>query len=70
MHYKDMNEAKVDKIYNIVSKYKGKKPFSFYLYDDNEQPLTFQSTKVGVKLENELINQLKYIPNIVVKLLS
>lgn len=70
MHYKDMTEAKVDKIYNIVSKYKGKKPFSFYLYDDNEQPLTFQSTKVGVKLENELISELKYIPNIVVKLLS
>lgn len=68
MHYKNLDDNKVEKIYKIISKHHGKKPFTIYLYDDNEQPLTFQSAKTGVKIGKDLIEQLSEIPNIAVKL--
>ncbi|HRI35443.1 MAG TPA: hypothetical protein PLD02_16960, partial [Saprospiraceae bacterium] len=68
MHYKNLDDNKVEKIYKVISKHHGKKPFTIYLYDDNEQPLTFQSAKTGVKISKDLIEQLSEIPNIAVKL--
>ena len=70
MHYKNLDEEKVDKIFKIVSKHQGKKPFTIYLYDDNEQPLTFQSSKTGVKVSKDLYNALSIISNIAVKLIT
>ncbi|MDB5227640.1 MAG: polymerase subunit alpha [Bacteroidota bacterium] len=69
MHYKDLDEQKVEKIYKIVSKNQGKKPFAIYLFDDSEQPLTFQSSKTGVRVSKDLFLQLSEIPNIAVKLI-
>jgi len=71
MNYKHLDEEKVDKIFKIVSKYQGKKPFTIYLYDsDTDQPLTFQSSKTGVKVSKDLYNELSIIPNIIVKLIT
>jgi len=69
MHYKNLEDDKVEKIFKIVSKHPGKKPFSVYLYDDGEQPLTFQS-KTGIKVSKDLYNALSIIPNIAVKLIT
>ncbi|HQG38855.1 MAG TPA: hypothetical protein PLK15_06955, partial [Chitinophagales bacterium] len=69
LHYKNLDNTLVERIYNIIFKNKGKKPFTIYLYDDNEQPLTFQSTKTGVRINKELYNQLETLPNAIVKLL-
>jgi DNA polymerase III subunit alpha len=69
MHYKDLSEAKVEEIYKIISKHKGKKPFTIYLFDDNDQPLTFQSSKTGISVSNELFFKLSEIENIAVKLI-
>lgn len=69
LHYKHIDDELVEKIYKIVSKHKGKRPFSIYLFDDNEQPLSFQSSKLGVKISKELYQQLKALPNIAVKIL-
>ncbi len=69
MNYKNLDEPTVDKIYKIISKHHGKKPFTIYLYDDNDQPLTFQSGKTGVKISKDLFNLLSEIPNIVPKLI-
>lgn len=69
MHYKNLDDNKVEKIYKIISKHHGKKPFTIYLYDDNEQPLTFQSAKTGIKISKDLIEQLGEIQNIAVKLI-
>jgi hypothetical protein len=69
MHYKYLNEATVDRIYKIISKHNGKKPFTIYLYDDNEQPLTFQSGKTGVRITKDLFYLLSEIPDIAVKLI-
>jgi DNA polymerase-3 subunit alpha len=68
MHYKHLNEEKVDSIYKIISKHQGKKAFTIYLYDDTDQPLSFQSSKTGVRASRELFQQLSAIPNIAVKL--
>jgi len=71
MNYKHLDEEKVDKIFKIVSKHQGKKPFTIYLYDsDTDQPLTFQSSKTGVKVSKDLYNELSIIPNIIVKLIT
>jgi len=69
LHYKYLDEQKVESIYKVISKHNGKKPFSIYLYDDNEQPLTFQSSKTGVKISKDIFNLLGEIPNIAVKLI-
>ncbi|MFN8260278.1 MAG: DNA polymerase III subunit alpha [Chitinophagales bacterium] len=69
MHYKNLDEAIVERIYKIVSKHQGKKPFTVYLYDDNDQPLTFQSGKTGVRISKDLFHLLSEIPDIVVKLI-
>ncbi|HNE50192.1 MAG TPA: DNA polymerase III subunit alpha, partial [Chitinophagales bacterium] len=69
LHYKNLDNTIVDRIYNIISKYKGKKSFTIYLYDDNEQPLTFQSTKGGVRICKELYYLLDALPNTVVKII-
>ena len=69
LHYKNLNEATVDRIYKIISKHNGKKPFTIYLYDDNEQPLTFQSGKTGVRITKDLFYLLSEIPDIAVKLI-
>ena len=69
IHYKNLDDTLVERIYKAVSKNQGKKPFTIYLYDDNEQPLTFQSTKTGIKITKDLYQQLNALPNTVVKLL-
>ncbi len=67
MHYKHLDDEKVEKIFKIISKYPGKKPFTVFLFDDNEQPLTFRSAKTGVRIDKDLFFLLSQIPNIVVK---
>ncbi len=69
LHYKNLDNTLVERIYNIVSKFKGKKAFTIYLYDDNEQPLTFQSTKGGVRICKELYYLLDTLPNTIVRII-
>jgi DNA polymerase-3 subunit alpha len=70
LHYKHLDNDKVERIYKTISKHQGRKPFRVYLYDDNEQPLTFQSSKTGVRISKDLYNDLSEIPNVAVKLMS
>ncbi len=69
MRYERLSDTKVEVIYKIISKYPGKKKFTVYLYDDNDQPLTFQSAKSGVRVCNELTTELDRIQDVVVKVL-
>jgi DNA polymerase-3 subunit alpha len=70
LDYNKLDEQKVEKIYKIVSKHTGKKPFTVYLYDDVEAaPLTFQSSKTGIRVSTDLFEQLAEIPDIAVKLI-
>jgi DNA polymerase III alpha subunit len=70
LDYNKLDEQKVEKIYKIVSKHTGKKPFTVYLYDDAEAaPLTFQSSKTGIRVSTDLFEQLAEIPDIAVKLI-
>ncbi len=69
MHYKDLDEHKIEHIFKVVNKHKGKKAFTIYLFDDNDQPLTFHSGKTSVSISKELFNQLNAIPNVAVKLI-
>lgn len=69
MHYKNLTEEKVEEIYKIIARHKGKKRFTIYLFDDNDKPLTFQSTKTGVTVSNELFVELSAINDIAVKVI-
>jgi DNA polymerase-3 subunit alpha len=69
MHYRDLDETLVDKIFAILQKHKGKKPFSIYLFDDTEQPLPFSSNKIAVNINKELYKELENIVTIKTKIL-
>ena len=69
LHYQQLTEGLVDTLYKIAHKHKGKRVFQIYLYDDNDQPLTFSSGKVGVKISNALFQELQSVAGIGVKLL-
>jgi len=68
MHYSTLDDQKIENIYKIISKHKGNKKFVLYLFDNNEQPLSFKSGKSGVKVSKELVEQLRRIPEVAVKI--
>lgn len=70
LHYKNLTEDLVDRIYKIVSKHSGKKPMTLYLFEDNQPPLRFHSNKTGVTITKELISQLEMLPNIRIKVMA
>lgn len=68
IHYKNLDDVLVERIYKLVSKNQGKKAFAIYLFDEGEQPLTFHSNKIRINITKELYQNLSIIPNLLVKL--
>ncbi|MEZ5026962.1 MAG: DNA polymerase III subunit alpha [Chitinophagales bacterium] len=64
IQYKYLEEALIDQLYKVISKHKGKKKLTINLYDDEDKPLSFESSKINVTISKSLMKALEDIDHI------